>query len=104
MSILINQDKCVGCRRCIEACPGNLIKPDAKGKAYMRHPKDCWGCTSCVKECAASAISFFLGADMGGRGSSLTTRVEGDYRYWTITDPMGEEQTITINRKDANKY
>lgn len=104
MSIFINQEKCVGCRHCIEVCPGNLIKTDGKGKAYMRHPKDCWGCTSCVKECGTGAISFFLGADMGGRGSRLTTYTKGDYRYWQITGPGGEEQTITINRKDANKY
>lgn len=104
MSIRINQEKCVACRRCIEACPGNLIKTDASGKAFMRHPKDCWGCTSCVKECSQGAISFFLGADIGGRGSCLNTHVEGDYRYWEITDPAGETQTIRVNRKDANKY
>lgn len=26
MSIRITQNNCVGCGRCIEACPGNLIK------------------------------------------------------------------------------
>ena len=29
MSIRITQNNCVGCGRCIEACPGNLIKKDA---------------------------------------------------------------------------
>ena len=74
MSIAINKSKCVKCRRCIEVCPGNLIKADADGKAYIKEPRDCWGCTSCVKECRAEAIDFFLGADIGGRGSTLTTR------------------------------
>lgn len=104
MSIVIHQEKCVKCRRCMEVCPGNLIKADETGRAYIREPKDCWGCTSCVKECRAEAISFFLGADMGGRGSCLTTREEGDYRHWTITSPAGEQKIITINKKDANKY
>lgn len=104
MSIFISQEACVGCRRCVEACPGNLIKLDADGKAYIRHPKDCWGCTSCVKECGREAISFFLGADMGGRGSRLTTHTEGDFRYWKITDAAGQEQTIVVNQKDANRY
>lgn len=26
MSIKINSNRCVGCGRCIEVCPGNLIK------------------------------------------------------------------------------
>ena len=28
MSIQINKLKCVGCGKCVEACPGNLIKKD----------------------------------------------------------------------------
>ncbi|MFQ7240400.1 MAG: 4Fe-4S binding protein [Roseburia intestinalis] len=41
MSIAINKSKCVKCRRCIEVCPGNLIKADADGKAYIKEPRDC---------------------------------------------------------------
>lgn len=104
MSIAINKSKCVKCRRCIEVCPGNLIKEDENGKAYIKEPRDCWGCTSCVKECRAEAIDFFLGADIGGRGSTLTTKEDGDYRLWTVTAPDGSQTVIQINKKDANKY
>ena len=61
MSIQINKLKCVGCGKCVEACPGNLIKKDTDGKAFIKHVKDCWGCTSCLKECRFEAINFFLG-------------------------------------------
>ena len=101
MSIAINKSKCVKCRRCIEVCPG---KADENGKAYIKEPRDCWGCTSCVKECRAEAIDFFLGADIGGRGSTLTTKEDGDYRLWTVTAPDGSQTVIQINKKDANKY
>ncbi len=104
MSVVVNQEKCVGCRRCVEVCPGNLLKTDASGRVYIRRPKDCWGCTSCIKECARDAIAFFLGADIGGRGSRLYTRTEGDDRIWTIVPPAGEPRTITVHRKDANRY
>ena len=77
MSIRITQNNCVGCGRCIEACPGNLIKKDAQGKAVIKHISDCWGCTSCLKECKTGAISFYLGADMGGAGSPKGTFVSG---------------------------
>ena len=70
MSIRIQKSKCTGCGRCIEACPGNLIKKDKENKAFIRQVRDCWGCTSCIKECRHDAIRFFLGADVGGRGAS----------------------------------
>lgn len=103
MSIRINTNSCVGCKKCIEVCPGNLIKLK-DGKAFIKREKDCWGCTSCLKECQAGAIAFFLGADIGGKGSILSTKAQGDLRYWIVTDPNGIQKTITINTKESNKY
>ena len=122
MSIAINPSKCVGCGRCIEVCPGNLIKlvsdekavhsrPEQNGegtgqlrKAVIRREKDCWGCTSCLKECKTGAIAFFLGADIGGRGSVLSVSDKGDIRTWTVTAPDKSTKTIVVNRKESNKY
>ena len=104
MSIAINAKQCVGCGKCSMVCPGSLIHMNADGKAFIKYPKDCWGCTSCVKECRTEAIDFFLGADIGGRGSTLTTREDGDYRLWTVTAPDGNKTVVRINKKDANKY
>lgn len=73
MSIAINKNNCIGCGRCTVVCPGSLIKLDENKKAYIKYPKDCWGCTSCVKECPVYAIRFYLGADIGGRGSLVHT-------------------------------
>ena len=101
MSIRINDEKCVGCGLCIEACPGNLIKKNEKGKAFIR---DCWGCTSCIKECKINAIYFFLGADVGGAGSVLSVSSKGDINTWMITKADGSVEEIVINKKDANKY
>ena len=48
MSIRIHEDRCIGCGRCTEACPGNLILlqdgPSGR-KAKIREVRDCWGCT-----------------------------------------------------------
>ena len=104
MSIQINKSKCVGCGQCIEACPGNLIKKDEDGKAFIKHIKDCWGCTSCLKECKTGAIAFFLGADIGGRGSVLSVSDSGDIRTWTVTAPDQSTKTIVVNKKESNKY
>lgn len=104
MSIRIERERCVGCQRCVEVCPGNLIKLDTNGKAVIRHPRDCWGCTSCVKECPKNAILFYLGADMGGRGSTLTVTERNGISTWRIQDTQGRLQTIEVNKRDANKY
>ena len=103
MSIAINSSKCVGCKRCIEACPGNLIKL-VDGKAVIKREKDCWGCTACLKECQTGAITFFLGADIGGRGSVLSVSDSGDIRTWTVTAPDQSTKTIVVNKKESNKY
>lgn len=103
MSIQINSDRCIGCRKCSIVCPGSLIAVE-EGKAVMKYPKDCWGCVSCVKECPAGAIDFFLGADIGGRGSKLKVAYEGDILHWYIKKYNGEVITINVNQKDSNKY
>ena len=103
MSIAIDKSKCVGCGRCIEVCPGNLIKL-VEGKAVIKRERDCWGCTSCLKECKTGAIAFFLGADIGGRGSVLSVSDKGDIRTWTVTAPDKSTKTIVVNRKESNKY
>lgn len=104
MSIRIQKDRCVGCKRCVEACPGNLIKLDQEKHAYIRRPKDCWGCTSCIKECQTNAISFFLGADMGGCGMEMTASQKADICIWKFQDLDGTIRHLEVNKKDANKY
>ena len=104
MSIDISKGKCVGCKKCLSVCPGNLIKLGEDGKAYIKYPKDCWACTSCLKECKFDAISLYLGADVGGMGSKLSTSIKGDNVHWKIKKSNGEEYIIDVNGKDANKY
>ena len=108
MSIRINQEKCIGCGRCEGVCPGTLIclekKSDGTKKAKMLYQRDCWGCVSCVKECPRQAIEFFLGADIGGRGSTMTVTNEKDILHWNINKFDGTKTVIDVNRKKPNKY
>lgn len=103
MSIQINRDKCIGCGKCTQVCPGTLIEVQEK-KAVMQYPKDCWGCVSCVKECPVGAIEFFLGADIGGNGSIMNVTTEGDILHWNIQKMDGTVTTIDVDRRNSNKY
>lgn len=104
MSININKDKCIGCKKCIEVCPGNLIKVSGDNKAYIKNKENCWGCVSCIKECGVNAITFFLGADIGGRGSTMIAETHGDITKWIIDKEEGERIEIEVDRKNSNSY
>ena len=108
MSIIIDQGKCIGCRRCHDVCPGTLIKINENKKAFIKYPKDCWGCTSCIKECPVHAIIFFLGEDIGGKGCKVhTEKVKGeknDIVRWFFELNDGSIKTIDIDPKESNKY
>ena len=104
MSIAINREKCIGCKKCLSVCPGSLIKLGDDRKPYVKYPKDCWGCCSCIKECLKGAISLYLGADIGGRGSKMTVQLQKDTAIWKIEESNGVDHTININRKASNQY
>ena len=59
MSIHINKLKCVGCGQCIEACPGNLIKKDTDGKAFIKHVKDCWAVHHVLRNVVLRRLTSF---------------------------------------------
>lgn len=104
MSIKIDVNKCVGCNKCLEICPGNLIYKDEQNKAFIKYEKDCWGCTACLKECKFKAIKYYLGPDIGGNGAKLYVEEVNDSLNWHITDKYSKETIISTNRKQSNRY
>ena len=103
MSIRIETSTCIGCGRCTDVCPGNLLVLQA-GKAAIRDRRDCWGCTACVKECPKNAIFFTLEAELGGAGGRLYAQDSADTLSWVLKLADGEEQRIVVNKKQANAY
>lgn len=103
MSIRINQNKCVGCNKCLKICPGNLIYKNELNKAYIKYEDSCWGCAACVKECGVEAIEYFLCEDIGGQGTYMTTKQNGEELLWKI---YKDSKIIEIrtSRKESNKY
>jgi adenylylsulfate reductase subunit B len=104
MSIKIEREKCVSCGKCVQVCPGTLLDKDENAKAYIRYPRDCWGCTACLKECQVGAITYYLGADIGGKGVTLYTKRQKNFLHWHVVNPDGGEEVITIDQQESNKY
>ncbi|GFP78122.1 4Fe-4S dicluster domain-containing protein [Clostridium fungisolvens] len=104
MSIRIDKEKCIRCGKCIKVCPGSLIYKDEDKKAYIKYEDACWGCTACLKECGSSAITYFLGNDIGGAGGAMQVKRDGQYWQWEITDTEDNKHIVRINTKESNKY
>ncbi|NLY96766.1 MAG: ferredoxin family protein [Clostridiaceae bacterium] len=103
MSIKILQDKCIGCGKCVDICPGNLLELGVNGKVEMMYPKDCWGCAACLKECTQEALLYYIGEDMGGKGGYLVAKDKVDTIDFIYV--RGEKKVkFTVNRKTASQY
>lgn len=58
----VNQDKCIGCGKCMNVCPGGILYIDSFGKANIKSVTEfgwngCWKCEHCLAVCPTAAIS-----------------------------------------------
>tara|TARA_R110001592_G_scaffold363341_1_gene684489 strand:+ start:115012 stop:115683 length:672 start_codon:yes stop_codon:yes gene_type:complete len=82
----IREDECIGCTKCIQACPVDAIL----GAAKLMHTviaSECTGCDLCVEPCPVDCIDM-LPVEKG----------LADWK-WGLP-PTVEEQILTINPKD----
>lgn len=104
MSVVIDKEKCIGCGKCINICPGNVIRRDDSGKAYLDDPSDCWSCVSCMKECTVQAIYMILPPAVDANGGRMSVRQKGNITEWEIEKTDGEKLLLTTDTNEANKY
>lgn len=48
----INEDKCIACGICVDACPQDVFFGSRKKQVpVVSYPDECWHCNACVQEC-----------------------------------------------------
>ena len=53
----IDEELCIGCGECVDACTLDVIRMDEKTKkAVIKYPDDCMLCFNCEKDCPTQAI------------------------------------------------
>ena len=56
MSVRIDYEKCINCKKCYERCPEGLFDLDENGKVFVRYHEECWFCGSCQMDCPVQTI------------------------------------------------
>lgn len=57
ITISIDEQACVGCTLCVDACPTEVFGFDeARSLPTLAKPRECFGCLACSQECPSDAI------------------------------------------------
>ncbi len=86
----IREDECIGCTKCIQACPVDAILGAAK-QMHTVIIDECTGCDLCVEPCPVDCI------DMLPRNATLS-----DW-HWQLPDIKNPNNIITTDRSPASR-
>ncbi|GGK34180.1 4Fe-4S binding protein [Nocardia camponoti] len=53
---LLRADDCIGCDKCVLACPTNVFEPTASGIPIIARQSDCQTCFMCEAYCPTDAL------------------------------------------------
>ncbi|WP_152207060.1 electron transport complex subunit RsxB [Marinobacter changyiensis] len=81
---VIREDECIGCTKCIQACPVDAILGSAK-HMHTVIESECTGCDLCVEPCPVDCIDMVT--------------IEPDIRNWAWSPP--DKSIIATDRQGA---
>jgi len=85
----IREDECIGCTKCIQACPVDAILGAAK-KMHTVIISECTGCDLCVEPCPVDCIDM------------LEIPIEHDTWTWELPKGSGEKTQKVIPLKEVS--
>lgn len=52
MPPIINEDKCISCKTCVDICSEDVFFGSKEDEApIVSYPEECWHCNACVLDC-----------------------------------------------------
>lgn len=92
---LIDEDVCIGCTKCIQACPVDAIVGAAK-RMHTIISAECTGCELCIPPCPVDCISMLLTAKL-----PLTRRAVVERAGLARERYQARERRLTRERDDG---
>jgi electron transport complex protein RnfB len=86
----IREDECIGCTKCIQACPVDAILGAAK-QMHTVIASECTGCDLCVEPCPVDCI------DMIPQQESLQNW------HWQLPDPVSRKVNLIASDADQER-
>ena len=79
-AVVFNPDLCIGCNKCAEVCPTDVMmpNPDKKKPPIVLYPDECWGCGVCQDECPRPGSHLHGASHESGRGCYLEAEEHGE--------------------------
>ncbi|WP_263322268.1 electron transport complex subunit RsxB [Endozoicomonas sp. Mp262] len=88
MVAFIREQECIGCTKCIQACPVDAILGAAK-QMHTVISDECTGCDLCVEPCPVDCIDM--------------VPLEVTTKSWSWSLPVAPEQVIATDRRPHNE-
>jgi NAD-dependent dihydropyrimidine dehydrogenase PreA subunit len=61
-TIKIDNEKCIGCKKCYRACFVDVIRwDDVEEKPIVKYPEECAACNWCELSCPVEAVEMIPG-------------------------------------------
>jgi len=87
---VIDYDRCIGCKQCLNFCLFSVFAPTEKGKVIVTNPQNCkTNCPACARVCPKVAIIFPKFPDAPINGAEVRdTDIDGQKSGVKITDAI----------------